>query len=643
MLIASLFPLLATSAALVSMRLTDSPVRRPEFFKSACEVHAKYRGAFDEVWYGGGKPLCRIGVCRDDLRKMAKLRPWVERAGMVLSFQQGLTLGHDYKYVGTANGPTAAGVYSPEEAESFPDDAWMVGKDGVPMTGRCLCPRSPAVLDYAARYVKAVLEELRPPSYWLDDDLRLGVNRAACFCDRCVRQFGEMVGRTFSREELVRRLFEGDDVDPLRLEWIRFNEETLAGYGRAVRQAADEVMPDCRLSLQTVSSECLLNGRDYGPVLRALSANGRVPAGIRPGHGSYNGMRPDLLVRKAFWCAREAERSRRLGAACGTVCYEEETYPRYLLSKTPGAIVTECALALASGCDALSLYWTDGEDPERIEDYERFVKAIAEARPYFARMAAVSRRTSLGGVARHPGAHPFERRGFTLGDESDQTLIWSGIPVTVAESGCKVWRIADRTVASTDDVAVLDVGSRCPPETQRTRWLDELDRASGGRFPVRIDRPVSLDVLPRVNAEGRVEAVTFLNLSIGETEPTKVRVRRPAGSRAEWQKPRQAAMAAGTCAGSLADEVVVTLPRLSGWEIVTLFFADAQEYPYDRRGVCTDAQERVPPEGCAGGSRSRATEVRSDAQERVPPGGEDALAGRAPARPNVATECKGEP
>ena len=557
--------LAAADVGLISMRLTDSPLRNPDFFKASCEVHAKYRGAFDEFWYGGGKPLCRTEVSRADLRKMAELRPWVERAGMVLSFQQGLTLGHDYEYVGTADGPTAAGVYSPNEAEPFPDDAWMVSSNGVKLVGRCLCPRSPSVLDYERRYVRVVLEELKPVSYWLDDDLRLGVNRAACFCDRCVRAFGERVGRTFSREGLVRLLFEGKEVDSLRLEWIRFNEEALAGYGRVVRQAADEVMPNCCLSLQTVSSECLLNGCDYGPILRELSANGRVSAGIRPGHGFYNGMRLDNLVRKAFWCAREAERCHRLGAACGKVCYEEETYPRRLLNKTPGAIVTECALALASGCDSLSLYWADGEDPERIEDYERFVKAIAEARPYFERMAAVSRRTSLGGVATRPGEHPFERKGFTLSDESNERLIWAGIPVTVAESGAstRVWW-----------PDALNVGSRYPTAAERTCWLDELDRASGGRFPVRIDRPVSLDILPRVNAAGRVEAVTLLNLSIGETGVIGLRVRRPSSLRAVWQKPRSAAVAAEIVSGDLDGEVVVTLPSLSGWEITTLFLGD---------------------------------------------------------------------
>ncbi len=558
----------------ITMRLTDNPPRKAEFFKAACEVHAKYRGAFDAFWYGGGKPLCRLEICREDLRKMAELRFWVERAGMALSFQQGLTLGHGYAFVGKTDGPTPAGVYPPEEAEYFPDDAWMVGADGEILSGRCLCPRSPAVLDYAARFARVVLEELKPPSYWLDDDLRLGIGRRACFCDRCVRAFGERVGRTFSREDLVRRLFDGDEVDPLRLDWIRFNEESLAGYGRAVRQAADVVMPDCRLSLQTVSSDCLLNGRDFGPILRELSANGRTPAGIRPGHGFYDETRLDNLVRKAFWCAREAERCRRLGPVCGTVCYEEETYPRHLPSKTPGAIVTECALALASGCDSLSLYWTDGEDPEPIGDYERFVKTVADARPYFERLATVSRHTSLGGVARHPGAHPFEQKGFTLGDESDLVLIWSGIPVTVAEAGAsgKVWRMSDRSASAVDGAVALDVGSRCPSAAQRMRWLDELDRASGGTFPVRIDRPCALDVLPRVNEEGRVEAVTVLNLSIGDVDALEVRVRRPRGTQAELQGARRPVSSPAVRPGALPDERVVTVPGLSAWEIVTIFF-----------------------------------------------------------------------
>lgn len=205
-------------------------------------------------------------------------------------------------------------------------------------------------------------------------------------------------------------------------------------FRRFVRTAANEVMPECRLSLQTVGSYALENGRGYGPILDELSDRGRIPAGIRPGHGCYTEERPFDLIEKALWCTREAERCRRLGDVCGTVCYEEETYPRRVMHKSPGAIVTESALAIASGCDTISLYWADGESEERIEDYERFVRVVAWVRPYFERLSASTKRTLLGGVARFIGAHAHEQKGFSMDDAGDAALARIGIPVTVAES-----------------------------------------------------------------------------------------------------------------------------------------------------------------------------------------------------------------
>jgi len=567
---------------LIVFRLTDSPVRSPEFFKASCEVHAKYKGAFDEFWYGGGKPLGKIEFCREDLRKMSALRPWVEKAGMRLSFQQGLTTGHDYAYVGKPGTQAAAGVYASEEAEPFPDDAWMVRKNGEKATGRCLCPRSPAVLDYESRFVKATLEELHPVTYWLDDDLRLGVGKVGCFCPRCLAAFNRKAGTALTRDALVKRLFEGAEFDPLRLEWITFNEESLALYGRAARKAADEVMPECRLALQTVSADCLLNGRDYGPILRELSANGRVPAGIRPGHGCYREDRPLDFLEKALWCTREAERSRRLGNLCGTVCYEEETYPRRVMHKSPNAIVTEAALALASGCDTVSFYWADGEKPERIEDYERFVKAIARARGYFERLSASTLRTSLGGVARCLGSKSFEQEGFSLGEASDLALARCGIPVTVAESASKnkVWYASDRSrramteadFAKAKAEGLLEfVPETHPLVSTRQQWLDEIDRASGGRFPVRIELPHALRVLPRIDAEGKTDSVTLLNLSIGDTDEFTVNIRNPRRLKPVLASPQRPDVTLESVHDASRDELRVVVPGLAGWQICTIF------------------------------------------------------------------------
>ena len=556
-------------------RLTASPLRKPQFFRESLRVLERHEGAFDEVWFGGGKPLCKIDVCRETLRRFAAFRPAIEKAGLRLSFQQGITLGHGSAYAGPSGSCTA------DEAEPFPDDAWMVRPNGEVAKGRCLCPRSPAVLDYEYRYVKAVLEELRPESYWLDDDLRLSVRREGCFCPRCIAAFNEQVKGSLTREELVRRLFEGEARDAIRADWIRFNEESLATYGRVVRKAADEVMPDCRLSVQTVSADCLWNGRSYEPLLRALSADGRVPAGIRPGHGYYREDRPLDMLEKALWCTREAERCRKLGRLCGTVCYEQETYPRRVMFKSPQAIVTECALALASGCDSLSLYWADGEQPERIEDFERFVKAVGAARPYFDRLSASTKRTALGGVARHLGSYACELKGGTLSDASDLDLMRAGIPVTVAESTAahKVWRLTEKSLNAMDadeiarvrrEGALEIVAEPMPLVSTRTKWLDEIDRLTGGRFPVRIDLPHAFRVLPRVDAEGKTDSVTILNLSVGDTDAFEVRIRNPRSRQAVLAGPRGERPASASF-DEVGDELRVTIPNLGGWQIVTVF------------------------------------------------------------------------
>lgn len=573
---------LAGEYPFIVFRLSGSPNNKPEFFRQSCAVHAKYKGAFDDFWYGGGKPLCKLEFCREDLRTFSVNRPAIEAAGMTLSFQQGLTTIHDYYYVGEAGAPEAAGVYDAAEAYPFPDDAWMVRPNGEVAKGRCLCPRAPSVLDYEYQYVKEVLRELRPVTFWLDDDLRLGVGKVGCFCPRCVAAFNAKHGLNLTREALAARLFGKTPIDDLREQWIAFNEESLALYGAAARRAADEVMPECRLALQTVSADCLLNGRNYGPILQALSGHGRVPSGLRPGHGCYTEDKPYDFLEKAFWCTREAERSRKLGKICGTICYEQETYTRRVFHKSPGAIVTESALALASGCDTLSLYWADREQPERIEDYERFVKTVAEARPYFERLAASTRRTSLGGVARYLGANAFKQEGFSLSDASDLALMRAGIPVTVAESSAahKVWRVTPKSKAAMTaadwaqlkKMGYLEIRAEARPfVATRQAWLDEIDRLTKGRFPVRVELPHALRVLPRVDASGKTDSVTLLNLSMGDTGAFEVRIRNPRGQKVVYETPKGTVPGVKTTYDAAKDELRVTLPDLVGWHIGTIF------------------------------------------------------------------------
>ena len=553
----------------IVIRHTGAINDHPKVFERLIDCHRRHRGACDEFWFAAGGrevPDAVAKACAD----FARFRPLCEEVGIALSYQQGLTLGHSEAHDG-----------KPKPGEQqFPDDAWQVDQKGNPI--HFLCPRSPDVLAYERAYAKAVIGTANPASYWLDDDLRLGVHKPqGCFCDRCIAAFNAKTGGSWTRETLVAKLFSKAVREPVRAAWLDFNAESLAVYAAAVRQAADELKSPCRLAYQSVWADTVYTASSYRPLLEALSGKDRRPVGIRPGAGYYVEAEPRGMVKKCFSVAREAERCRGYGNLVASICYEQETYPRHVLHKSPGAIMTECALALASGCDSLSLYWYSQSDPEPVEEYDRFVRTLSEARPYFERLVASTRRTRLGGVARFLGSAALETADFDLRDTKDQELACAGVPVTVAEAKPEVWYLTEKSrVALTDvDKALLAKGNvvrvddieKYPLASRRTRLLDDLDKATGGNFPVRIDACRPLRILPRVREDGSLDSVTILNLSIGDTDELKVRVRNPTSEKAFWQGVKQKPSALAVERGAAPNERVITIPNLTGWQIVTIF------------------------------------------------------------------------
>ena len=543
----------------------------PDLFARLMECHARHPGACDEFWFATGSRKT-IPALERECATFARYRPLCEKAGIEPSYQQGLTLGH---------GAVHDGLPKPD-SQVFPEDAWQVGRDGERLD--FLCPRSPFVFDYEREYAKTVLRIANPGSFWLDDDLRLGVCKPhGCFCPRCLAAFNAKTGGHWTREELVARLFSDAAREPLRAAWSDFNAESLSVYAATVREAADELGSPCRLAYQAVWADTLYTASSYRPLLEALSGPEGRPVGIRPGAGFYIEAEPRGMVAKCLSIAREAERCRNYADLVATVCYEEETYPRHVLHKSPGAIVTECALALASGCDSLSLYWFAGEAPEPVEEYDRFLRTVRRARPYFERLAASTRRTRLGGVARFVGSAAGETPDFDLRDPKDFDLACAGIPVTIAGPGACAWYLTDKSrremteadAAALASGAVVDVSDieKYPLASRRKRLLDGLDAATGGLFPVRVDACRPLRILPRVRDDGRLDSVTICNLSIGGTDEIEVRVRRPVSRRARMQTATMAAPEPVDCTpGATSDEFVVSLPDLPGWQIATLFF-----------------------------------------------------------------------
>jgi len=548
----------------VTMRqMSGTCLREPEKIREMARINARHPGSADEFWLGSSGYL-KWAV--RDARAVALdgLSFCCERCGVGAGFQQGVTLGHDF----TAGKPDPDACW-------FPEDAYQVDVDGTRTA--FYCPRSPDVLKVEEEYARQYVQRARLRSYWLDDDLRTGFCKfraEGCWCDRCVAALNAKAGTKMTREEWVKRLSSDAETDPLRAVWSEAKGESLALFAAAARRGAKKADPAVRMGYQAISSDSIHCGADFRPILAALSDGFREPVGIRAGHGCWDerDMR-DALPRKLLGVAREAERCRRYPGWKGTVTYEEENYPHALLQKTPETTVREAALGLAAGCDAVSLYWYSTAHPEPLTHYEELAELTAAWRPYLERLAAISKRTHLGGIARAADPNLMTGRkntipyllgndgGLSRRQSSDAALAGMGVPVTVAEAGCAV-------VYEPDEMRIAPGASL---ETGLSAALDRLDRKPNGPICVRTDKVRRLLVYPRVDEAGRTVAVTFANVGLGVAKAVPVRVRRPLSGRAVVARPaeKDAALA---CRAGEGDEVRFVLPDLPAWGILTVFF-----------------------------------------------------------------------
>ena len=118
----------------------------------------------------------------------------------------------------------------------------------------------------------------------------------------------------------------------------------------------------------------------------------------------------------------------------------------------------------------------------------------------------------------------------------------------------------------------VDDVEKYPLASRRKKLLDDIDSATGGSFPVRIDACRPLRILPRVREDGSLDSVTILNLSIGDTDELKVRVRKPISLNAVWQDAQHTPTRLTMERGTVANEQVVTIPNMTAWQIGTIFF-----------------------------------------------------------------------
>lgn len=565
-----------------------------EKFREIISVNARHPGSADEFWlcFRAGEPVRETAL---RLSSYERYIPEMRRAGIAVGSQQGVTLGH--------------GDMDPAEA-FYPEDAFQLDRTGRRMARRC--PRSPFLLEYEADLVEAAVRTMHLESVWLDDDLRMTGGAEGCFCERCIRAFNSEYGLELTREELVRRLDSAVLKEPLREKWRLFKNKTLAVFAAAARRGADRVDPRVRFGYQSVDANYVDAGENYLPLMQALAGERGGKSAIRVGSGNYFESISGCFT-KTLSVAREAERCRR-SPIVAQISYEQENYTREVLHKSAEAVLIESAMALAAGADALTEYWWSPVRDEPVSYYEEFAETIVEWRPYLEALAAVSRRTSLGGLARYRGADFLKLKEGILRCPEEGNIASVGIPVTVFDARQGLYFVTQKTLdeSSSVDVEVLaqtgalvdssvwdafnervkdGLGERqptgkfvkadlslmgrrnrtLPTHDERIALLDAIDAVR--LAPVRIDRIHPLYVYPRISPDGRVEAVTLVNASIGRCPKTVVRIRRPISNRALWLRPGAPPVEVEVAKRS--DECTVLMPLLPGSSVGTIVFLSA--------------------------------------------------------------------
>ena len=153
---------------------------------------ARWPGCCDELWFATELGFPKMAVHLQSAERMARAAAKARAAGLLPGIQLAASIGH-------ADSPI------------LPSDgiAWqrVVGPDGQ-VASMCNCPRSEPFHDYLREAIRAYAA-FGPSSFWIDDDLRMNHHapiQYACFCDNCLGQFSQFVGRAWSREPLVAEL-----------------------------------------------------------------------------------------------------------------------------------------------------------------------------------------------------------------------------------------------------------------------------------------------------------------------------------------------------------------------------------------------------------------------------------------------------
>ena len=434
-------------------------------------------GSCDEVWFASLYGYPKTETHRAYAEKILPFAGKIRRAGLRVSLQISNTVGHG-EYI--AKRDCSGLVYPGSPVRN------LVGWDGA-VARHSFCWRDRFFRDYILDSIRAYLP-IKPAAIWFDDDFRPNHHLPVtfgCFCDDCLAAFGKEYGRTFTREELVSELNDGDIA--CRKAFIDFTKAGLASFMAECCEVIHRELPETKIGLQQGSMTGFIGDEGNRYLHETIYRVTGLRSLSRPGGGAYTDQDVRAFIKKGGEIERQ---NRECPDTVSDIRPEIESLPYVAYGKSAAGTCFESTLYFAVGATAMS-YAMMMDENEDAAFYRREFELFSLHRPYWEKLSKTNRESVQDGVNAvflkgkwaYRSKIPFD---YAEGDPAEETVLrYISLPISYRRDSDGVQILHGSDADRLSDEAVRELLGK--PLLTDAETIERLS-ARGFSFPIGVEK-----------------------------------------------------------------------------------------------------------------------------------------------------------
>ena len=354
--------------------------------------------------------------------------------------------------------------------------------DGVAISA--WCPEDKNFVAHFKEVMRLVASE-RPGAIMLDDDIRLIMRPGrGCVCPYHMAQFKKRTGLDMTREELYTYFRTHPDDDPVTLEYIKMQRDSLVNFVTEMREAIDSVDPTIQGINCTSGDEC--DSVIYTNPIFAGKGNPtivRVPNGT---YAPYSVRGFSDTMRRACVCSSKLKNN-----GIDIILAETDTVPFNRYAKNARYLHSHYTASMLDGLMGAKHWITRFCDGE-LESSKAYIDILADHVAYYDKVSELSRGIRWVGANSmfiEQTHHSFSKDNIWLYHRNDWTgcaLERLGIPFYFADKNTGAAFLEGDIVRDMTDSQIEETfkGSLCRQSRQET--LSSVATVSGSELMCQI-------------------------------------------------------------------------------------------------------------------------------------------------------------